>query len=627
MKKQQFDHHGRLFKPFISPTSSPPELSFRAVSLGLFLGLVFGVGYTYIGLYVGATASASVVAAALSMAILRSSRKRVSILENNMVQTIASVGEGIAGPLIFTVPALFILGQKLDLWTIFVLALLGAMIGILFMIPMRRHIIVEEHGKIPFPEGFACSELLKSGQSDKSKGRLIIIGALSGVVYKICTSVLFLWKETPNWFISFYQNAHISINCSPALLAAGFIVGPRTAFHLFVGGGFSWWVLNPLIQLFGQGGFIVTPADIPISQMTSDDIWFNYIRYIGVGAVGMAGCLSLIKISRVITRAFKRGLDEIFHEAIIPAHLKRTDFDLPMKWLIFGAIFLILVLWLYPAFSMNFFMIMMFVILGFFFVGLSALSAGFVGTSSNPTSGMTITFLLIVFLFFMLQGWTDRAYIISALILSIVTSVAIGMAATTAQDLNTGFLLGATPRKQQVGEMMGIVFPSLAIAGTITLFGSVYTFGSNTLPAPQATMIALITRGVMEGGIPWILLAIGAVVTTLAFLIKLPVMPLALGLYLPISLSSPFIVGGAVAGLVKHYSKSIDPIIRGDVLCSGLVAGDACIGVLIAFLTALGVFKEEGTTLLGDTPSFVLFLALGAAVYWLSMKTPKRKSP
>jgi putative OPT family oligopeptide transporter len=491
---------------------------------------------------------------------------------------------------------------------------------------MRRHIIVEEHGKVPFPEGFACSELLKSGQADKSRGKLIVFGALAGVIYKICTNVLFIWKETPNWFISFYQNAHLSINCSPALLAAGFIVGPRTAFNLFVGGGFSWWILNPLIQLFGKGGIIVAPADVPISQMTSDDIWFNYIRYIGVGGVGMAGCLSLIRISRVITRAFKRGLDEIFHEAIIPKHLKRTDFDLPMKWLVFGAILLVLILWLYPTFSLNLFMIILFVILGFFFVGLSSLSAGFVGTSSNPTSGMTITFLLIVFMFFILQGWTDQTYIMSALILSIVTSVAIGMAATTAQDLNTGYLLGATPRLQQIGEMIGVILPSIAIAGTIILFGHVYTFGSNVLPAPQATMIAMITHGVIDGGIPWMLLGIGAVMTTLAFLIKLPVMPLALGLYLPISLSSPFIVGGAVAGLVKHYSKTTDPIIRGDVLCSGLVAGDACIGVLIAFLTALGMFKEETSKhVLGDTPSFIIFLILAALVYGLAMK-PSRRS-
>ena len=312
------------FKPYISAQTRPPEFTLRAIFLGMILGLIFGVGNTYLALKVGITVSASIPAAVLSMAILRLFFKRVSILENNLVQTIASVGEGLAGGVVFTMPALFILGEHPSPFRIFLLSALGGILGILFMIPMRRYIIVKEHGVLPFPEGTACAEILKSGESSRPKALLAGLGIFVGALHKICSSGLFLWNEVVTWTIKPFQKTEFSMDATPALLGVGAIIGPRIASFLFAGGAVGWWIFIPLIHFFGQGNVVIYPGEQPISQMSADDIWSNYIRYIGAGCVATGGVLSLFKIAPLIKKTLHIGFKELFQ-------LKAHDHNLPRE--------------------------------------------------------------------------------------------------------------------------------------------------------------------------------------------------------------------------------------------------------------------------------------------------------
>jgi putative OPT family oligopeptide transporter len=612
-----------MFKPFISSDSKVKEFSFRAVALGVLLGLLFGVGNAYLGLKVGTTVSASIPAAVMSMAILRIFFRNVTILENNLVQTIASVGEGLAAGVIFTVPALFLLGEPPSLSRIFLLSVLGGVLGILFMIPMRRYIIVKEHGKLPFPEGTACAEILKTGEGSRSKAFMALLGIVVGAFYKICCSALNLWNETPSWILSRFQKTEFSMDCTPALLGVGFIIGPRIASLLFAGGALGWWILIPLIKMFGTGGTIIYPATTPISEMSANDVWSNYIRYIGAGAVAIGGIFSLVKIFPIILKTVHVGIKELFQGR--KGHVPRTDRDISLRWLILGSLAIILVLWLSPGMPMNLLTILILTLLGFFFVAVTSLTVGIVGSTSNPVSGMTITTLLLTCLVFVALGWTERAYVIAALTMAVVANIAICLAGTTSQDLKTGFLVGATPRSQQIAEIIGVLIPAFAIGGTLYLLNSVYQFGSSKLPAPQGTMMSLIAQGVISGNIPLTLVTIGALIGVFMEVLRIPILPFAIGLYLPLSLSTPIMLGGLVSLAVHRYAKnSVDSDERGILTSSGLVAGDACTGVVIALLTVLGWLNPNIKPLLSNGSSLALFLLLACGLAWFSAKPSKR---
>jgi putative OPT family oligopeptide transporter len=613
------------FKPYVSEKSAKtPEFTFRAIILGMLLGLVFGVGNAYLGLKIGTTVSASIPAAVLSMAILRTFFKKVSILENNLVQTIASVGEGLAAGVIFTVPALFLLGDRPSTPHIFLLAALGGILGVLFMIPMRRYIIVQEHGKLPFPEGTACAEILKSGESSQGKAAMAFLGILVGALHKACSSAFYLFNEVPSWIIAPFQKAKFSMDCTPALLGVGYIIGPRISSLLFAGGAFGWWVLIPLIHMFSTGDTPIYPSLIPLKQMSTDDIWSDYIRYIGAGTIAVGGILSLFKIAPLITKTLKVGFDELFQGFSSQKQSARTDRDISLRWLVLGSIAIILTLWLFPGLPMNFLTILLLILLGFFFVAVTSLTVGLVGSTSNPVSGMTITTLLITCLVFVLLGWTERIYLIAALTMSVVVNVAIALACTTSQDLKTGYLLGATPRLQQIGEIIGIFLPALAIGGTLYLLDKAYGFGSAEMPAPQGTMMALIAKGVMEGNIPTTLVLVGVILGLLLELLKLPILPFALGLYLPLSLSTGTMVGGLAAAFVKRKEKNAAANDRGVLAASGLIAGDACTGVFIALLTVGGVISSTGSNLLPDGFSLAIYAALAIILGRFALKPPAR---
>lgn len=504
---------------------------------------------------------------------------------------------------------------------IFVLASLGGILGVLFMIPMRRYIIVKEHGKLPFPEGTACAEILKSGESSGPRALMAIIGIAVGAVYKFISNGLNLFRETFNWVIPWYEKTEFSLDATPALLGVGYIIGPRISAVIFAGGAFGWWVLIPLIKMFDLSPDVIYPATIPVSQMTADDVWSNYIRYIGAGAVATGGLLSLFNIIPLIWKTIHHGFKELFQKPL-SEQIARTDKDISLRWLILGSAAIVLTLWLMP--NLNFLTILLLAILGFFFVAVTSLTVGIVGSTSNPVSGMTITTLLITCLIFVALGWTDRLYLVAALTMAIVVNVAICLAGTTSQDLKTGYIVGATPRAQQLAEILGIFLPALAIGGTIFLLSEAYGFGSKELPAPQGTMMALIAQGVIEGNIPFTLISIGVVVALLLEILSIPILPFAVGLYLPLSLSTPIMLGGLVTYVVRKISKKEEVFQRGILTSSGLVAGDACMGVVIALLSVMGWVNSDKPPLLSDTMGLTVFILLAIGLGWFTLRPPKK---
>ncbi|PCI95072.1 oligopeptide transporter, OPT family [Candidatus Aerophobetes bacterium] len=611
------------FQPYISSQKNIKEFTPKALILGVIIGLIFGIGNAYLGLKVGITVSASIPAAVLSMTILHLFFKRVTILENNMVQTVASVGEGIAAGVIFTVPALYILGSPPPLYEIILLSLLGGMLGILFMIPMRRYIIVEEHGKLPFPEGTACAEILKSRESGKENALMAISGIILGTVYKVLSSVLNLWDETASWTIKKLGNFEIAFDCTPALLGVGYIIGPRICMTMLFGGALGWWVIIPLISMFSQGGAVIYPGTIPVDQMNAEQIWSNYVRFIGAGAIAVGGLFNMMKIFPLIKKTFLMAFIELTEKRHARRGIPRTDRDISLKWLVVGCITIILFLWLFPYFPMNFLMIVLLVILGFFFAGVTSITVGIVGSSSCPASGMTITTLLITCAIFVALGWTERVYLIAALTMSIVINITIALASTTSQDLKTGYLLGATPKAQQIGEMIGMILPAIALSFTVFLLNEAYGFGSRQMPAPQGTLMALIAKGVISGDIPYTLVFIGAVIGVIVAILGLPILSVAIGLYLPISLSTGVFLGGLLALIMARFGKSETTQRRGILASSGLVAGDACTGVVVAGLIAFAGMNSAAKPLFPMYVGLTMFVILSIVIGWICVKPPK----
>jgi putative OPT family oligopeptide transporter len=614
------------FKPFVASTERQKEFSWRAIILGIILSVFFAIGNAYLGLKVGMTISASIPAAVMSMAILRAFFRNVSILENNIVQTVAAVGEGLAAGVIFTIPALFILGDKPPILNIFLLAVLGGILGVLFMIPMRRYIIVQEHGILPFPEGTACAEILKAGEKSQPNAILALWGIIIGALYKTLNGAFYLWNETMNFVIKPYEKAVFGMDGTPALLGVGYIIGPRISAVLFAGGALGWWVLIPLIKMFGEGMTTVFPATTPISQMESIDIWSNYIRYIGAGAVAAGGLITLFRIIPVIRRTMIEMFREVFHLFKMKKRdVERTDHDISLSYLLLGSLAIIIALWAFPGFHLNIVTIVLLVILGFFFVAVTSITVGIVGSSSSPVSGMTITTLLITCLILLGLGWTSRVYLLGAITMSAVANIAIALGSTTSQDLKTGFLLGATPRSQQIAEIIGLFLPAIAIGFTIYLLDDVYKFGSTKLPAPQATLMALIAKGVIQQQLPLTLVIIGVVLGFLVYFMRVSVLAFAIGLYLPISLSTSVMFGGLIHLIFEHFSRDEKSLGRGILMASGLVAGDACMGVIIALLAVLGWIPASKPGLLSDWFSLAFFIVLSLFLGFISYKKFKAK--
>ncbi|WP_352420387.1 oligopeptide transporter, OPT family [Proteiniborus sp.] len=618
------------FKPYIPADKVIPELTSTSIIIGILMSIIFGAANAYIGLRVGMTISASIPAAVISMGIIRGIMKRDSILENNMVQTIGSAGESLAAGAIFTLPALFIWSQELglaqpSLLRIIAIALLGGILGAFLMIPLRKALIVKEHGTLPYPEGTACAEVLIAGESGGAKAKTVFAGLGIGSLFKFLADGIRLFPSEIEWEIRGYRGAAIGIDTLPALLGVGFIVGPQIAAYMLAGAVLGWLVIIPLITHLGQ--FItvpIYPSTVPLGQLDYWDIWDNYIRYIGAGAVAFGGILSLIKSLPLIFSAFKGALSG-FRVGLENQGIMRTDEDMSIKLAFIGVIIIVLIIGLTPIIPVGPLGGILIAVFGFFFATVSARLVGLVGSTNNPVSGMTIATLLITSIAFKATGFTGAEGMIGTLSVGAVICVISAMAGDMSQDLKTGFIVGATPRKQQYGELIGVVSSGLVIGFVLILLNNAWGFGSSELPAPQATLMKLVIEGVMSGNLPWVLVFIGIGIGLVVELLRIQILPFAVGLYLPIHLSTPIMIGGILRGLLERTTKDEtalkDKVDGGILYSSGLIAGEGLIGITLAVLAVIpagtgtvGDMLAFGNNILGKYGSVVLFAFLAVSL-------------
>ncbi len=588
----------KSFKPFISADRVLPEITPVSIILGILLAVLFGAANAYLGLRVGMTVSASIPAAVLSMGIIRIIMKRDSILENNMVQTIGSAGESLAAGAIFTLPALFMWASESDavskpsFWIIATISLLAAVLGLIFMVPLRSALIVEEHGVLPFPEGTACAEVLLAGEEGGEKSKIVFSGLGVSAVYKFIADGLCLFPSEIDWSIN-KLGSGFGADVLPALASVGYICGKKVSSYLFAGGIIGWFIIMPAIHFFG-GSSIFAPAGAPVSELGAWGIWSSYIRYIGAGAVAAGGIISLVKSFPTIIRAFKKAIGGFGHKEAVEV---RTNRDLPMKFLLIGALAIVLIIWLLPAIPVGLLGALIIVIFGFFFATVSSRMVGLVGSSNNPVSGMAIATLLVATALLKASGHTGIAGMTSAICVGTIICIIACMAGDMSQDLKTGYIVGATPRNQQIGELIGSVVSAFAIGGIMYLLDAAWGFGSKELPAPQATLMKLVVEGVMGGNLPWTLVLIGVGLAVALEVIGIPVLPVAIGLYLPIHLSTPIFAGGLLREFFDRKGEEGKLITEKGILYgSGLIAGEGLIGILLAIFAIIPL--SSGKTLL-----------------------------
>lgn len=665
-------------RPFIPPSQSPVELTVGAIILGCLLGLVFAASSVYLALKVGLTVSASIPIAVLSITIFRYVQKAFgwesSILQNNIVQTTGSAGESIAAGVVFTLPAILLMGYNLPWTNVAAIALVGALLGILFTIPIRRSLIVREHHVLKYPEGTACAEVLISGEKGGIQARTVFQGFGLGALYKFLNSGMKLWAEVPRKAFERVRPdgarelfGEIRAEISPELTGVGFIIGPRIAGYLFAGGMLSYFVLIPAIKLFGMSATErILPYDTQlIRDMDATAVRGNYIFFIGAGAVTMAGIISLVRSFPTIWSALTAGLGSMRGLASA-AGARRTEQDLPMSYVLVGCLVLIGAMVTLPQIGINFFGAVLAVVFGFLFATVSSRVAGQIGASSNPISGMTVATVLMTALLFLAVGWTGIEHRVLALSIGGVVCVSAAVAAATSQDLKTGYLVGATPRRQQIGLVFGAVTSAILVGGIIHFLndakttlvarsfpgvevrdieaqpmkgpdGQDYRVGhlyeqTGTAPAgkylidqggaiaflvdpgiggretrgadgrevekldsPKSQIMSLVVDGILTQKLPWGLIMIGVFLAIALEILGLPSLPIAVGAYLPISTSATMFMGGIVRWLVD---RRLSPQERegaeadsgpGVLFSSGLIAGGAIMGVVLAALAARGL--------------------------------------
>ena len=620
------------FKPYVPADKVTPEFTATSIIIGVLLAIIFGAANAYLGLRVGMTVSASIPAAVISMGVIRVIMKKDSILESNMVQTIGSAGESLAAGAIFTLPALFLWANEgkteaPNLLTISLIALVGGVLGVLFMIPLRNALIVKEHGVLPYPEGTACAEVLLAGEEGGTSAKTVFAGMGLSAVFKFITDGL---KVVPGVVTAPIRSLRTAFSAEvyPALLGVGYICGIKIASYMFAGALLGWFVLIPAITIFG-GPTTMYPGDVPIAQMYAeggaDAIWGSYIRYIGAGAVAAGGIISLIKSLPLIVSTFKDSLKGL--KGGTEAGSLRTEQDLDMRLVLGGSLVLILVIWLLPAIPVSLIGALLVVVFGFFFATVSSRMVGLVGSSNNPVSGMAIATLLFSTLVLKVTGNTGVSGMIGAIAIGSVICIVAAMAGDTSQDLKTGYILGATPKKQQIGELLGAVVAAFTIGGVLLLLNSAWGFGTTELAAPQATLMKMITEGVMNGNLPWPLVLIGIFAAIVVEILGIPVLPVAIGLYLPLELSATIMIGGVIRWIVDKKSADKNGEASGGVLfCSGLIAGEGLVGILLAILAVVGVsskFDLSSSVNTGRIGGIVLLAIMIACVFIFAM--PKKK--
>ncbi len=611
------------FKPYIPAEKITPEFTVTSIIMGVILAIVFGAANAYLGLRVGMTVSASIPAAVISMGVIRVIMKKNSILESNMVQTIGSAGESLAAGAIFTMPALFLWAEEglcgmPSLVEITLIALCGGVLGVLFMIPLRNALIVKEHATLLYPEGTACADVLLAGEEGGSNASTVFSGMGLAAVFKfIVDGIKVIPADIAAQFRSF--KGEIGMEVYPALLGVGYIVGPKIASYMFVGSLFGWMVIIPMICLFGADAWLY-PADVgtTVGQLYAEGgagaIWGSYVRYIGAGAIATGGIISLIKSLPLIITTFRDSIKSM--KGGRNTSSARTAQDLPMGLVLGGIVAMIVIIWLVPAIPVNLLGALLIVVFGFFFATVSSRMVGLIGSSNNPVSGMAIATLLIATITIKATGDSGITGMMGAIAIGSVICIVAAIAGDTSQDLKTGYLLGATPKKQQIGELIGVVASGLAIGGVLYLLNAAWGYGGAEVPAPQATLMKMIVEGIMGGELPWSLVFIGVFLALGLEILRVPVMPFAIGLYLPIYLNASIMIGGVVRmfmdGRKKTDAKTKErQVTDGTLYCAGMIAGEGLVGILLAILAVCGVTMDlSGTLNLGNIGGVVLMAVM-----------------
>ena len=611
------------FKPYIPAEKITPELTVTSVIMGCILAVIFGAANAYLGLRVGMTVSASIPAAVISMGVIRVILRRNSILESNMVQTIGSAGESLAAGAIFTMPALFLwaeegLTSKPGIVEITLIALCGGILGVLFMVPLRNALIVKEHATLLYPEGTACADVLLAGEEGGANASTVFSGMGLAAVFKFVVDGLkLLPADVSAAFKSF--KGEIGMEVYPALLGVGYIVGPKIASYMFTGSLIGWMVIIPLICLFGPDTWMYPAAEgTTIAQLYANGgasaIWSTYVKYIGAGAIATGGIISLIKSLPLIVTTFRDSMKSM--KGSKNTSTERTAQDLPMQFILLGVIAMVFIIWIVPAIPVTLLGAVIIVVFGFFFATVSSRMVGLVGSSNNPVSGMAIATLLIATFAIKSSGKTGIDGMTAAIAVGSVICIIAAIAGDTSQDLKTGYLLGATPKKQQMGEMLGVVVSGLAIGGVLYLLDAAWGYGTAEIPAPQAQLMKMIVEGIMGGNLPWGLVFIGVFLAICLEILRIPVMPFAIGLYLPIYLNATIMIGGVVRGLLDRR-KGVDEKTKtaqstdGTLYCAGMIAGEGLVGILLAVFAVFGISLDmSGIVNFGNIGGVVLMIIM-----------------
>lgn len=617
------------FKPYIPAERITSEFTIASVVTGILLAVIFGAANAYLGLRVGLTISASIPAAVVAMGVIRVLLRKNSILESNIVQTIGSAGESVAAGTIFTLPALFLWAGEGKMSTpsileITLITLSGGLLGVFFMVPLRNALIVKEHNILPYPEGSACAEVLLAGEKGASNASTVFAGMGISAVFKIIVDGL---KLFPSEISLRFKNfaGEIGTQIYPAVLSVGYICGPKISSYMFAGGLVSWMVLIPAIVLFGSE-LTLYPGVEPIGQLYASGgasaIWGSYIRYIGAGALAAGGIISLFKSLPLILRTFRDSVKGL--KASSQNTTERTNQNLDMRLILFCIAFIAVVLWLVPSVPLTLPGAILVILFGFFFSAVSSRMVGLVGSSNNPVSGMAIATLLFSTIILKAAGDAGISGMQGAIAIGSIICIVAAIAGDTSQDLKTGYLLGATPRKQQIGELIGVTASSFVIGGVLYLLNAAWGFGSEQLGAPQAMLMKMIVEGVMENNLPWTLVFIGIFLAIAVEILGIPVLPFAIGVYLPVQLNACIMVGGLIRLVLDK--KDEFKVNSGILYCSGMIAGEGLAGILLAILAVAGIntaLPAAGSEL----GSLILFLLIILSVFKFSLwkKRPEYK--
>ncbi len=586
-------------KSYVPADESPLEFTLKAVITGIIFGILFGAANAYLGLRAGLTISTSIPVAVMTVAAFRALNtigKGGTILEANMSQTVGSASSSLASGVIFTLPALFLWGFDPSLVQMTLLAMFGGMLGVLFMIPLRKFLIEREHEKLPYPEGTACAEVLIASEVGGSRAKNVFIGLGAGAFFKFLFSWLKLFPSDIHFKIPFLRKGELAVDMSAALFGVGYILGPRIATIMVGGSLLSWVVIIPFIAYWGAGQTIplYPETSLLINDMSASLIWTRYVRYIGAGAVAAGGIITLIRSIPTMIESFSIGAKQ-FKDTLNKTSIKipRTAQDLPLHYVLIGVVFVAIGMAVVPyvfgpisGVLMRSIGSLLIVIFAFFFVTVSSRIVGLVGVTSNPTSGMTIATLLGTSAIFLALGWTGDVGKIAAITVGCVVAIAASIAGDTSQDLKTGFLLGATPKKQQIGELLGVFTSATFVCLSVILLSKAYGFGTAELPAPQATLMKIVIEGVLDNALPWGLVGIGVVIAIVAELFRIPSLPFAVGVYLPVATMMTVFLGGLLRNIMERTAKSAEEKERrhenGILIGSGFVGGEGLLGVAIA---------------------------------------------